>query len=198
MIKNVMYKSLFEIYVMKIEVDLPHDKIADHVIRYCDDNKVGTTYDASGSNIEWYDTMPSKDKFENIVHNAASDYLNITGRVPFENKGGMWIAPWATVWHENRYHEMHVHPYSMLAGTYYPYADSESAAIKFMSPYFNSCQHDTIPVSSTEHVERPVTGTLLLWPAWLLHGVSQQGKCSKPRVAISFNIDYNYHNGVRT
>lgn len=106
-------------------------------------------------------------------------------RLKFDN---MWI----NVMPKGGYHSGHVHPHSVLSGTYYARTPKGAAAIRFEDPRLPMMmaappRRDDAP----EHLKSfvyvaPAEGTALLWESWLRHEVVRNAS-SRPRISVSFN-----------
>jgi uncharacterized protein (TIGR02466 family) len=102
---------------------------------------------------------------------------------------------WANVMHANTHHSGHIHPLSVISGTYYVSVPPGSPAIKFEDPRLPGMMHSPPKRASARsenrtHVEVPAQpGTLVLFESWLRHEVPMHaGKA--PRISISFNYDW--------
>lgn len=102
---------------------------------------------------------------------------------------------WVNVMHENTHHSLHLHPLSVVSGTYYVSTPAGSPAIKFEDPRLQSFMH--APPRKTvhkalnrTHVEVPARpGSLVLFESWLRHEVPiHAGRA--PRVSVSFNYEW--------
>jgi uncharacterized protein (TIGR02466 family) len=89
-------------------------------------------------------------------------------------------------------HTPHIHPHSVISGTYYVSMPPKSGAIRFEAPRLAMMMAapPRKPKARPENrlfvdVE-PRTGMLLLWESWLRHGVETNG-AREPRISMSFN-----------
>lgn len=102
---------------------------------------------------------------------------------------------WVNVMPAGVTHSMHLHPLSVLSGTYYVQTPPGSGALKFEDPRMD-CFMASPPrklKASTEnqrHVSmQPKAGELILFESWMRHEVpAHKGKT--PRISISFNYDW--------
>lgn len=133
------------------------------------------------------------------VNKTAIDYLRRCGL----DYALQWtLQGWANVNRFGDYHDLHNHPHAYLSGTYYVAvppqpdrsalpgrADRMPGAISFYDPrpQANMTAIKGDPQIEAEHLVRPEAGTLLLWPAFLLHLV-HPNLAQAPRISISFNI----------
>ena len=94
----------------------------------------------------------------------------------------------------------HVHPGAFLSGVYYVQAGPDAGNIEFHDPV-HARQMTSFPVAApSSEIGRSVeyraeAGTLLIFPAWLQHGVQPNGD-ERSRVSISFNIGYRAKRAV--
>lgn len=178
------------------DLELPHDDIYDSAAQCLDKLGEYTTYHNKQVNDQWFEQMPAKDSFIKQVKEAALHFTRRTGRQEFTGPDDMYFWGWVSRYHEHDEHGAHMHPKSLISGTYYPYADEHSSRISFEIPYLGSLMHDTMSFNRHVHAIKPYKGLLILWPSFLLHRVPSQTRSpeTKQRMAISFNIDYmRYH-----
>jgi uncharacterized protein (TIGR02466 family) len=102
---------------------------------------------------------------------------------------------WVNFMQANTHHGLHIHPLSVVSGTYYVSVPKGSGAIKFEDPRLPFLMH--APPKKIQarqenrlYVQIPARpGTLVLFESWLRHEVPlHQGK--EPRISISFNYDW--------
>lgn len=102
---------------------------------------------------------------------------------------------WVNVMYENTHHGLHLHPLSVISGTYYVSVPPGSAAIKFEDPRLQNFMHSPPrkpghKALNRTHVEVPAKpGTLVLFESWLRHEVPIHAGRS-PRVSVSFNYEW--------
>ena len=91
------------------------------------------------------------------------------------------------------HHAGHIHPHSILSGTFYVEAPPGSGAIRFEDPRLGlmmaaPVRRDDAPEALRPFVTvEPQAGTLLLWESWLRHEVLA-GKAKADRLSVSFNF----------
>lgn len=99
---------------------------------------------------------------------------------------------WANVLNANGNHSLHIHPHSVISGTYYVKMPPKASAIRFEDPryaYFMSRPpvKATAPAAFQTHFTLPAqAGELVLFESWLKHEVPMNHSTS-PRISISFN-----------
>jgi uncharacterized protein (TIGR02466 family) len=93
---------------------------------------------------------------------------------------------WANLLKSGGHHSGHIHPHSLISGTFYVEVPSGSGAIRFEDPRLPLMMAAPSRADTFVTVE-PRAGLLLLWESWLRHEVlSGTGKAE--RLSISFNF----------
>lgn len=99
---------------------------------------------------------------------------------------------WINVMNKAAIHAPHIHPHSVISGTYYVSVPPKSGAIRFEDPRLAMMMAAPPRKQSARPENRlfvdvePKTGMLLLWESWLRHGVEANG-ARQPRISVSFN-----------
>ena len=89
-------------------------------------------------------------------------------------------------------HAPHLHPHSVVSGTYYVTVPPGSGAIRFEDPRLAMLMAAPPKKKNAKAENRtfvdvtPKAGMLLLWESWLRHGVETNAS-KTPRISISFN-----------
>ncbi|MGZ3746941.1 MAG: TIGR02466 family protein [Pseudobdellovibrionaceae bacterium] len=102
---------------------------------------------------------------------------------------------WINIMPPGAYHTMHIHPLSVISGTYYVQAPKNCSSIKFEDPRMVGFMAS--PPRKKDAQERnqrfvelkPQTGHLVLFESWMRHEVPQNQSESE-RISISFNYDW--------
>jgi uncharacterized protein (TIGR02466 family) len=99
---------------------------------------------------------------------------------------------WINVMNSGACHVPHIHPHSVISGTYYVSAARNSGAIRFEDPRLAMMMAAPLRKQMARPENRlfvdvePKAGMLLLWESWLRHGVRANGARGE-RVSVSFN-----------
>lgn len=102
---------------------------------------------------------------------------------------------WVNVMEQGCSHPMHLHPLSVVSGTFYIQTPQNTAALRFEDPRLNSFMARPLAKaakgqrSAYHHSHRPRSGEVILFESWLRHEVPTQNSKS-PRISISFNYDW--------
>ena len=103
---------------------------------------------------------------------------------------------WVNIMSKGASHGSHIHPLSVISGTFYVVAPFQASGIKFEDPrlalFMNS--PPLIPKAHAKNSRfitlQPQAGDLILFESWLKHEVpTNHGKT--PRVSVSFNYSWN-------
>lgn len=102
---------------------------------------------------------------------------------------------WVNVMKPNTIHTMHIHPLSVVSGTFYLDVPSGSSPLKFEDPRFNLFMGRP-PVKATAPRARqsflhfnPRPGDVILFESWMRHEVPLLTG-TRERVSFSFNYDW--------
>lgn len=99
---------------------------------------------------------------------------------------------WINVMDRNAIHAPHIHPHSVISGTFYVSVPPRSGAIRFEDPRLSMMmaapprKPKARPENQLFVDVQPKSGMLLLWESWLRHGVEANG-AKEPRISVSFN-----------
>ena len=189
MIVDTKYTDLFAVKISRVVLDLDHEAIAEYTIDHQKNYPWGryTTFHDPKCNNDWRANLPDKDKLDEALKQAGKDLCAATKRKELEDP---YLWYWVSIYDENDDHGSHNHPGSLLSGTYWPSCDETSSPILLTSPTQTYQMHDRLP--NQDFIYQPQPGDMLMWPSWVEHRVHKQKKPNKPRIAISFNLDYNW------
>jgi len=100
---------------------------------------------------------------------------------------------WVNLLKAGGHHSAHIHPHSILSGTFYVEAPTGSGDIRFEDPRLPMMmaapvRRDDAPEDLRPFVSiAPANGLLLMWESWLRHEVLP-GRARADRLSISFNF----------
>lgn len=102
---------------------------------------------------------------------------------------------WVNVMQANTIHTSHIHPHSVISGTFYVDVPLKGSVIKFEDPRLGFFMNaPVLKLSAKAQNQRffsiqPTSGDLVLFESWLKHEVPlHTGK--QPRISISFNYGW--------
>lgn len=99
---------------------------------------------------------------------------------------------WINVMEQGSVHGAHIHPHTVISGTYYVSLPKNAAAIRFEDPRLAMMMAAPPKKARARHDNQtfvtivPKTGTVLLWESFLRHDVPSNMARGK-RISISFN-----------
>ncbi len=99
---------------------------------------------------------------------------------------------WINVLEPGGHHAAHIHPHSVVSGTFYVEVPKGASAIRFEDPRHGLMMAAPPRKSNARIANRrfvsvePKSGTVLLWESWLRHDVPVNN-ARRPRVSLSFN-----------
>lgn len=102
---------------------------------------------------------------------------------------------WVNIMPSGAQHTAHIHPHSVISGTFYVDAPPASSAIKFEDPRLSFMMNaPSVSAKANKDCQRffslnPRAGDLVLFESWLRHEVPPN-KSKKPRISISFNYSW--------
>jgi len=114
--------------------------------------------------------------------------------VAFDLKGRPLVMDslWVNILKPGGTHTSHIHPHSVISGTYYVATPPGASALKLEDPRLPMMmaapgRHAEAPEDLQTFVYvAPAPGTVLLWESWLRHEVPANGAKSD-RISVSFN-----------
>jgi uncharacterized protein (TIGR02466 family) len=99
---------------------------------------------------------------------------------------------WINVMKTGAVHTPHIHPHSVISGTYYVTVPPRSGVLRFEDPRLGLMMAAPPRKPNARAENRsfvdvtPKPGMLLLWESWLRHGVEPNGARGQ-RISVSFN-----------
>ena len=112
------------------------------------------------------------------------------GRIPLK-----MTTCWVNVMPENTHHGIHIHPLSIISGTFYVDLPKSASPIRFEDPRLTNFMAAPPKLLSPKNSDPLVVdffaeaGDLILFESWLRHEVPIN-RSKKPRISISFNYGW--------
>lgn len=184
--------------VQAMNADLSH---AAHV--FADDDTAGQAW-STAKNYDGYTSYASL----NDLTWRAPEFADLKGHIDGHVRefvkeldfdlGGVPLSLnslWVNILQPGGAHSAHIHPHSVLSGTYYVDVPTGAGAIRFEDPRHAMmmaapprkarAKRDNQPFVTIE----PKPGMLLLWESWLRHDVPIN-RAEAPRLSVSFNYGW--------
>jgi uncharacterized protein (TIGR02466 family) len=139
--------------------------------------------------------LPRRDPaFEDLRKALDKHVASFAREVGFDLAGGKLKLDslWVNVLPQGGVHTGHIHPHSVVSGTYYVAVPEDAASIKFEDPRLAMMM--AAPTRQTDADQSlqpfvflaPQEGEVILWESWLRHEVVLN-RSKSARVSISFN-----------
>jgi uncharacterized protein (TIGR02466 family) len=97
---------------------------------------------------------------------------------------------WVNIMGPHCTHPLHIHPHSVISGTFYVQVPKDASAIRFEDPryslFMNRPPTKTNQAEQTHYSLQTKAGDLVLFESWLRHDVPLN-EAEMPRISISFN-----------
>jgi uncharacterized protein (TIGR02466 family) len=132
--------------------------------------------------------------FEDLRRALDKHVSKFSTEVGFDLAGGKLKldSMWVNVMPSGGVHTGHIHPHSVVSGTFYVSVPQGASSLKFEDPRLGLMM--AAPTRRTDAAENlqpfifmtPENGEVILWESWLRHEVVLN-KSSEKRISISFN-----------
>jgi len=153
----------------------------------------GYTSYASLNDLPW--RFPAFKVLTKLIDKQVTEFAKI---LEFDLGGGKlkMDSLWVNILPEGGFHAAHIHPNSVISGTYYVAIPKGASALRLEDP-----RHAMMMAAPPKKIKareenrafvsiRPAPGTLLLWESWLRHDVPMN-QSTQERISISFNYNWN-------
>ena len=159
-------------------------------LRWCEKHGYpGYTSYASLNDLTW--RIPVFRKLERVLDRHVAAFAKA---LHWDIKGGKpkCDSIWVNVMPEGGHHTSHIHPNSVISGTYYVKTPQGAGPIVYEDPRLAMMmaappRRASAPRQLKSHVsERPAPRALLLWESWLRHEVPLN-RAQGERISVSFN-----------
>lgn len=149
----------------------------------------GYTSYASLNDLDW-----RAPEFADLGRHLDEHMLAFTSELDFD-LGGQILkrdSLWINILEPGGAHAAHIHPHSVISGTYYVAVPDGAGAIRFEDPRHAMMmaappRRQRAGLENRSFVEiAPKPGMVLMWESWLRHDVPRNG-ADEPRISISFN-----------
>jgi uncharacterized protein (TIGR02466 family) len=132
--------------------------------------------------------------FDDLRRALDKHVAKFSGEVGFDLAGGKLKLDsiWVNVLPSGGVHTGHIHPHSVVSGTFYVSLPEGSSTLKFEDPRLSMMMAaPTRHPSAAQDLQpfvflTPMIGEVILWESWLRHEVALN-KSKEKRISISFN-----------
>ena len=184
-------EEFFPTSVYGKDVQLDNNKLAQDIINWSNQDPGVAKTNVKG----WHSTtdMASKPEYQTLVNE-----LMIMSKDIFKEE---WLDRepvlgnmWANINPKEGSNQPHIHPNSLFSGVYYVKSNPQAGRLKIYDPRPGA--QIVMPVRKEgqppKHLWKdanldPVTGRLIMFPAWLWHAV-EPNQSDELRISVSFNF----------
>jgi uncharacterized protein (TIGR02466 family) len=161
--------------------------------RWCAKNSYpGYTSYASLNDLPW--RVPVFGELLKALNTHVTAYAK---ELEFDLKGRKLVLDslWINILPPGGVHTSHIHPHSVVSGTYYVTVPEGASALKLEDPRLGFMmaapprKAKAKPENRQFAYMRPTPGTVLLWESWLRHEVPVN-EAESERISISFNYNW--------
>lgn len=154
-----------------------------------------SSYTSYGS---WDQLYRLSSEFEKLQKQIDVHVLKYCKSLEFDlGKGALKMnSMWVNIMRPGAQHTAHIHPHSVISGTFYLQTPPGCSSIKFEDPrlgfFMNSptVKPNAKTISQRYVSLQPRAGDLILFESWLRHEVPRN-ETKKPRLSISFNYGWS-------
>lgn len=153
-------------------------------------------YTSYGSIDKLHTVLPSFKKLEKHILTHVKNYIE---SLDYEIKVSDLSMShcWVNVMPKGAQHTLHIHPLSVISGTYYLQIPKGCSAIKFEDPRLGFLMNTPNLKAKSQFKNKrfinvePSEGDVVLFESWLRHEVPRN-QTEEPRISISFNLGWNH------
>ncbi len=158
--------------------------------RWCRDHGYpGYTSYGSLNDLPWRASV-----FADLQQQLDGHVRRFARQLAFDLKGGKLVCDslWANILAPGGHHSGHIHPHSVISGTYYVVVPKGAASLRFEDPRLAMMMAAPMrKASAAQDLQSfvsiaPKAGQLLLWESWLRHEVPRT-MSKTDRISVSFN-----------
>ena len=184
-------EEFFPTSVFGKDIQLDNDKLAQDIINWSNQDPGVSKTNVKG----WHSTtdMASKPEYQLLVNELMIMCKDVFKEEWLDREpvlGNMW----ANINPKEGMNQPHIHPNSLFSGVYYVKSNPQAGRLKIYDPRPGA--QIVMPVrlegQPPKHLWRdanldPVTGRLIMFPAWLWHAV-EPNQSNDLRISVSFNF----------
>lgn len=139
--------------------------------------------------------LPKRDPAFALLAKELDQHVSAFAKALHLDLGGRKLkldSIWINVLEPGGAHTGHIHPHSVLSGTYYVDTPAGASALKLEDPRHSMMMAAPPRTEAAPEAERtfvyvsPKAGDVVMWESFLRHEVMANG-ARKPRVSVSFN-----------
>ena len=194
MVKNLFASQIYQAKIMKSKTDLL--ELSREIYKIRDIDLVGQKWSKKNYVIGYtsYGSMDQLQQFSSsfsdlnqMLKPHLKTFLKSLGFKISVNQLQL-NSMWTNIMSQGSHHSFHIHPLSVISGTFYVQVTKGSAAIQFEDPR-HGLMMASPPRDGVFHSLVPTAGDVVLFESWMRHQVPAQ-TVKQDRISVSFNYDW--------
>lgn len=204
---NVVRNNYFPTMVYQYDVDKNDDlnkQLLDLTYAERENDRVGVNKSNTAELGSWHSAtnLHKNDKYQPILTHIDAALEKISEDLGYDKDQALKVTTmWSIINPPGNGNRAHVHPNSLWSGVYYVQAPAGSGNIEFIDPRTVLIMNQPKYIAKKKRPRdcwtkvnyTPIPGRMIMFPAWLYHGVdtnmSKESGRAADRVIISFNIN---------
>jgi uncharacterized protein (TIGR02466 family) len=176
-----------------LEESLKFSQIDDAGIKWSEGNYHGG-YTSYGSIAHLHQVSTTFEDLQRAIDKHVRKYLKYL-EMDVNPKQIQMSSCWVNIMPTGTFHTMHIHPLSVISGTYYVQTPKNCSSIKFEDPRMvgfmaSPPRKENAQERNRRFIElKPQVGNLILFESWMRHEVPRN-QSNIERISISFNYDW--------
>ena len=187
----MIIEKFFPTFVYGKDVELNNHQLAQDIINWSNQDKGLNRTNVQG----WHSTtdMHEKPEYAKLVDMLYASQKTVYDQEHLDSEpvlGNMW----ANINPPGGMNRAHQHPNSLWSGVYYIKAPKNSGHLKIDDPRSVACMSRPRQKEGEKPARlyretnyKPITGRLIMFPAWLMHCVDPNNS-NEMRISVSFNF----------
>lgn len=186
-------KGLKKLNSELLEESLKFSQIDDAGIKWSEGNYHGG-YTSYGSIAHLHQVSTTFEDLQRAIDKHVRKYLKYL-EMDVNPKQIQMSSCWVNIMPTGTFHTMHIHPLSVISGTYYVQTPKNCSSIKFEDPRMvgfmaSPPRKENAQERNRRFIElKPQVGNLILFESWMRHEVPRN-QSNIERISISFNYDW--------
>ncbi len=190
-----IYHQKLPFDIADLELEIQQIKSADKAGILWSKNNYKKGYTSYGSLDKLHKLSSTFEKLQRKIDQQATQFLKKLDYSAMIKKDLIMTDCWVNIMPAGAQHTGHIHPHSVLSGTYYVRTPDQSSAIKFEDPRLGLFMNAPLvklkaKANNLRFVSiQPKGQDLILFESWLKHEVPINTS-KEPRISISFNYGW--------
>lgn len=194
MVKNLFASQIYNASVVRSKKDLL--SLSQEIYKIRDIDLAGkkwsqknyvTGYTSYGSMDQLHQFSSSFSDLNQLLQPHLKKYLKSLGwKIKPQNLH--LNSMWANIMSQGSHHSFHIHPLSVISGTFYVQVPKGSSAIQFEDPR-HAMMMASPPREGVFYSLNPKPGDVVFFESWMRHQVPAQS-VDQDRISVSFNYDW--------